>query len=571
MKKWIRWQGLGLFAVFVALIAFFWLLFIDGFVERMFESQGSKLVKARVDLDKADVTLFPAGLKLYGLQITNPDEPMRNGLEIDRLAMSIDSLRLFKRKIIIDEITAQGVQFNTPRKKSGALKKSAAQKKKAAEKKSQTGFTLPNLQIPDVKDVLSKETLKSLELAKNYEDQVNAEKEKWQQQLAGLPDKKKLNQYKERLNKIKSSSGFAGLLGGAAELAAIQKEIKADLDQLKKAQTDFSGVSDTYKKRLSKLKNAPQLDINRLVNKYSLSSTGLSNVSGLLFGSKTGNMVRQALSWYEKAQPLLERSKETKKDTEVVKPVRGKGAWVRFKEQEPLPEFLIRKINASVKIEAGEFDGVIKNVTPDQDVLGVPMTLTFAGDSLKGLRSLRCEGVFNHVNTSLPEDTLNLRINGYSLKKAPLSDDAAFPVTLDSGLVDLSVRSKLRRQDIDANVMANMRSVKLLADISQQSDAVYKAVAGALSGVSNVSATAKVTGTIDDYTVNLRSDIDTILKQAIGNTLKKQTAKFEKELKNAVMAQVKGPLAGATNSFSGLGGISNELTDRLQIGGNLLR
>ena len=569
MKKWIRWHGLRIFAAFVVVIALFWFLFIDVFVERMIENQGSKLVGARVDLDKADVTLLPAGLTLFGLQITNPDEPMRNGVEIDRLALSIDPVHLLQRKIIIGEMAADGIQFDTPRKKSGAIKKIA--KKKPAREKKYTGFKLPNIQIPDVNEVLSKEDLKSIELAKNYEQEVNAEKEKWQQQLAELPDQKKFNQYKDRLKKVKSSSGFAGLLGGAAELTAIQKEIQADLDKLKQARNDFSNISDTYQKRLAQLKNTPQQDINNLLDKYSLSATGLANVSGLLFGSKTSNMVRQALAWYEKAQPLLERRKEKKKSAEVVKPVRGKGVWVRFQEQNPLPDFLIRKIHASVKIEAGEFNGEIRNITPDQDILGTPLAFTFAGDSLQGLRSIRCDGVLDHVDPDRPHDTLNIQISGYSLKKTVLSDDVHFPVTLDSGLIDLSVRTVLRRQNIDARLNTTMKSLKLQTDSTQHSDAVYKAVTGVLSDINSLSASAEVTGTLDDYDVKLRSDIDHMLKQAIGKTMKNQTAAFEKELKTAVMTKVKEPMAGATNGFSGLENISNELTDRLQLGGNLLR
>lgn len=570
MKAIIRWQGLGVFGFVAALICFFLLFFIDGFIKGIIEKQGSALVGARVELAEADLSFFPAGLQLYRLQITNPDKPLRNIVEIDRLAMSIDTMRLLQRKIIIDEMTVEGIRPDTPRKKSGALPEYTARQKAAAPGDAKKGFKVPSLQIPNVKEVLGKEKLASLELAKNYQEQIKADKLKWQQQLAELPNKEKLAQYKERLNKVKSSSGLAGLLGGATELLAVKKELQADLDRLRTAKKDFAEVSASYKKRLAELQKAPRQDIKRLVDKYSLSGKGLANLSSLLFGAKTGNIVEQVLSWYAKAQPLLERRKEKKDGSEIVKPVRGKGVWVRFEEREPLPDFLIRKIAASVQIAAGSFDGTIKNITPDQDVLGTPLSFTFAGDSLQGLRSISFDGILDHVNPAQPRDSVNLELIDFVLKKAVLSDDENLPVTINSGLVDLSVQVVLQQRDLNADVLANLKSANFTAAPPQQSDAISQAIAGALSDITNVSARAKVTGTIDDYSIELSSDLDNILKQAVASTIKSQTARFEQDLKDGVMAKVKGPLAAATGSFSDFGSISKELTARLQASGNLM-
>ena len=61
MKKWIRWKGLAAFVVVTAVVSLLWFLLIDGFVERMIERTGTRLNGARVELDDADLTLFPRG------------------------------------------------------------------------------------------------------------------------------------------------------------------------------------------------------------------------------------------------------------------------------------------------------------------------------------------------------------------------------------------------------------------------------------------------------------------------------------------------------------------------------
>jgi uncharacterized protein (TIGR03545 family) len=570
MKAIIRWQGLGVFGFVAALICLFTLFFIDTIIKGIIEKQGSALVGARVELAEADLTFFPAGLQLSRLQITNPDKPLRNIVEIDRIAMAFDAVKLLQRKIIIDQMAMEGIRPDTPRRKSGALPEYSARKKTTTPGSSKEGFQAPKLQIPDIKEILAKEKLASLELAKSFQAQIKEDTLKWRQQLAELPDESKLAQYKERLNKVKSSSGLAGLLGGATELLAVRKEIQADLDRLQTARKDIVEVSASYKKRLAELQNAPRQDIKRLVDEYSLSGKGLANLSSLLFGAKTGDIIEQALAWYAKAQPLLERSKEKKDGSEIVKPLRGKGIWVRFEEREPLPDFLIRNIAASVEIAAGSFEGTIKNVTPDQDVLGAPLSFTFAGDSLQGLRAISFDGVLDHVNPARSRDTVNLEIIGYGLGETVLSDDENLPLTINSGLVDLAVQAVFQQHDINAELAAKLQSATFTAPPPQQSGVISQAIAGALSNTTNLTASARITGTIDDYNIELSSDLDSILKQAVANSIKGQTARFKQDLKDGVMDKVKGPLAAATGSFSDFGSIAKELTTRLQVGDNLL-
>ncbi|MFN2366943.1 MAG: TIGR03545 family protein, partial [Desulfurivibrionaceae bacterium] len=370
MKKIIRWQGLAYFGILLALLCFFTFFFIDNFIARQIEKLGSAMVGAKVELEEADLSFFPAGLELSRLQVTNPDQPMRNAVEIDRIAMTINALRLLEKKIIIEEMAAEGIRPDTPRQKSGALSKYTARSEEPSPEKPEKGFKIPDLEIPDAKEVLAREKLESLELAADYRSKIEKETARWQERLAGLPDQEKLNDYQKRVEELKGGSDLAGLIGGATELVALRKEIHADLDRLRAARDEFRTTSESYREDLDELKNAPRRDLERLVAKYTPSSEGLANLSTLIFGDKTGNIVRKSLFWYEKAQPLLARAKEKRGDNKVVKPVRGDGVWVKFEEKNPVPEFLIRRIAASAEIEAGRFDGTIINVTPDQDILG---------------------------------------------------------------------------------------------------------------------------------------------------------------------------------------------------------
>lgn len=134
MKKLIRWPGLIAFVVLVGGLAGFWLLFADAIVKGIIERRGTAMVGAKVEIAGLDLTLVPAGMRISGLAVTDPDSPMTNAVEIGEMVMTVDSGRLLRRKLIIDEMGIEGMRFGTARSVSGAVKKRTADRPKNAEK-----------------------------------------------------------------------------------------------------------------------------------------------------------------------------------------------------------------------------------------------------------------------------------------------------------------------------------------------------------------------------------------------------------------------------------------------------
>ncbi len=216
MKRWIRWQGLVVFAAVLILGCVFWFLVVDSLVKWSIEKLGSRAVGAKVELAKADLSLFPAGLTLQGLQVTNPNEPMKNAVEIARIACTMDGLNLLRRKVIIPEMRLEGVRLGTPRTHSGALPKAEPLPSQKKERKTFPALEIPSFDLPSVEKILQKEGLKSVQLVESFRSDVTAEKEKWPKRLAELPDQKKIEDYRKRVKKLRSSTdrGVGGIAGG---------------------------------------------------------------------------------------------------------------------------------------------------------------------------------------------------------------------------------------------------------------------------------------------------------------------------------------------------------------------
>ena len=139
--RWIRWPGVIAFAVITALLAAVWWLLVDGLIECAIERAGTQAVGAKVELAAADLTLFPLGLTLNGLEVTDPDAPMTNAVEVQRISFLMDGLNLLRRKVLVNEMTVDGVRFGTPRKTSGAIGK---QEPGVVQKIASTRFVLPS-------------------------------------------------------------------------------------------------------------------------------------------------------------------------------------------------------------------------------------------------------------------------------------------------------------------------------------------------------------------------------------------------------------------------------------------
>jgi uncharacterized protein (TIGR03545 family) len=566
----IRRSGVIAFVVVTALLAAVWWLLVDGMIECAIERAGTQAVGAKVELAAADLTLLPLGLTLTGLQVTDSDEPMTNAVEVSRISFLMDGLNLLRRKVIINEMTVDGVRFGTPRKTSGAIGK---QEPGMARKIARTKFVLPSAQIPDVKEILSKEELQSLKLAETLRADIQAEQDRWKQQMAELPNKAKFDDYKQRLEKVKSAGkgGLGGIVGGAGEAAAIQKDLGRDLDNMTTAKKTFDSNLAQFRKRLDEATKAPEEDLRRIRDKYTLSPQGLANMSSALIEGPLGGGIETTLRWYARLQPYLQSGGEHKGAAEIVKPLRGKGVDVRFKEQAPLPDVLIRTAKIGLDLPAGLVSGTIRNITAEQHLLGAPTTFEFAGDNLTGLQSVKLDGEINRIDPAMPHDAGTLNVRGYRLLDLALSTDENLPISVQEAWTDFDLKAGLRGDALNAGLAATLQSVKIAVGAKPDAGAIAKAVASALSDVKGLHLKADVAGTVKQYDIRVSSDLDQVLKQALGRQMQEQTGKFESQLRAAIAEKAAKPLGDLKTGFGSLAGVGDELTSRIQQAGSLTK
>ena len=565
MKKWIRWPGLIVFAGVVLILIGFWWLLVDSLVERMIEKGGTRLVGAKVELGKADLALFPPGLALKDLHITNPKQPMTNMVEAGSIDLAIEANHLLRRSLIISLMTVDNLRFNTDRKTSGAT----ASEPPASETPDQAGdskskaFEMPSLAVPDVKEILAREELQTVAAADDLKKDIMAFREKWQNRLDELPDQDTFEQYEERLDKLgKAKKSITSVLGAAGEAKAISDDVTQDLEELKRAKKDLETELASLKKRAAHLKRLPAEDYQHLRNKYNLSSGGAVNITQMLFGDKAGQYLKLFLDGYHTLKPFLEMKPATPDGQQETKPVRGKGVDVHFAVGDQPPPFLVRLARVSATIPSGDISGEIQNLTPFQALLGKPLDFTFSGENLEGLKNINVEGVMDHVDPQKTSDRVFAVIAGLQVKE----DNVQRPVYLEKGLANLELKADLISNRIDAQLQAAVSSASIAVAASGGDGQLERTLQEALKSISAFDLQVDIEGETDDYRVNISSNIDDTLKGAMGKQLKKSAGAFEKSLNDAIADKARKPLSEASGQMSGLDSIEDELTSRLGLG-----
>lgn len=550
--KWIRWRGLIAFFIIIAVVSAFWFLLIDGIIERFIEKKGTAIVGAKVELDKADLSLFPLGLTLIGLQVTDPGSPMRNAVEAGRIAFLMDGMNLLLRKVTIDEMTVSGVRLNTPRKSSGAVEKPAP------GRHEEPPFL--TFSIPDVDEVLKKEDLESIRLAGELEAHVKEDREKYEKALKSLPDEKRIEAYEERFERIKGKAKTpAEILARANDLIALRDDIKADAGLVKTLASDVGKTASYYRERVEFAAGAPARDVKRLTEKYALTQQGLMNLSKVFFGGQIYAWTDKLLMWRDRVDKV---SRVYKAEPEVEVKPRGRGADVRFPESDPVPDFLIRKALVSVNIPSGDISGEVLDITGDMQITGRPVKFRFSGTRLKGLDSMSLIGEVNRVVPQAAKDFARFDVKGYRINDFILSEGGSLPIAFRKGLADLSVNANIRDFKFDAGLKAAFSGLDLAAGKADEKNPFLRAAGEALSDVKGFGLNASVDGTVDNYGLAISSDLDQVLRESAGRVVAKKAAVFQAELAEEINSKVAGPLRQASAQLSSITGIQKELDER---------
>lgn len=530
MKNYIRWSGLGIFALISALLVAFFMLAAGPLVKYAIESAGSAAAGAKVEVAEVKLGFDPLTLDIRGVQIADKDAPMQNLMSFKRAVANVEFFPLLLGQGIMDDVALEGVAFNTPRKTSGALAKkpelTAQEKAELAKEKAAAeadSFKL-EVELPSADEILAREPLATVQQGEAFQQAFKSHQADINSRLAAVPDNNALKQYEKELKQLTSGKfkSVKDFEERKKAFEALQARFKNDQLALQQARDAIKAGQQELSSLWPLLKDAPGQDFTTLKNKYTADALGAGNLSALLFGSEAGYWAKQGLYYYGKLKPLLASDK--KELAEEQKQKRPEGRFVVFPSDKSQPGFWLKNLHFDAALAIGQVDVRVTDITPDQAAIKRATVATVSGQNLPAMQQLVARAVFDHRG-AVGRDDLELSINDWRIKG------------MDLGMAGL----KMQQASLNLRSHASISGGELNADgrltvqnsqfSTKDKTLLDKELLAALEQVNTFSVDGKASGKLGAPDTSISSDLDDQLNNAFNARIKQKQQQLEQELR----------------------------------------
>lgn len=546
----VRWWGAGLFVALTVPVAVFGLFFMDTVLKSQLESALSKPVGMQASIERLHTSLSPLSMTIEGIQIPDAKDPMKNSLEIERVAFNLDFAHLFHKKILIEEMTIGGVKLQTTRKAPAKKLPAPPPPPKEPEEPGVVSRFAADVadRLPDPKTVAKEETSESKAESERIQKRLEEIQAYWDQTAKTKFDKKALGdleaEYKTleaRAGKIKNEKELKALLDDAKafnkKVADRQKEYTALIEQFNADQKEAKALMDH-------LQALPGGNYEMLRQKYSFDTEGAFNMAGTLLGEDVQENLLLAREWYEKLSPYLKTAQTLKaqvKGEPLPKPERGKGRTVRFEEFNPRPEWLVQKAGFDLTTAQGSrLMGSLTGATDNQMITRQPMVVAVKSLQGAGYDTLSFLWV-SERRKAVGEDTLEWVIGG--MEKPATRVDKLF---MEPAKADWTLQALIKEGRLEGKGRLRFDQTRLGLDNPRSE--IEKLLDRTLGGVTRFDVDLMLSGRPLAPKIDLKTDLDNQLKNRFQAELEKRKKEFEARLKAEVQAAFEAQLkkAGAS-------------------------
>jgi uncharacterized protein (TIGR03545 family) len=582
--KMIRWAGLVVFIVIVGLITIFSLFFLDGIIKGIVEDRASLAVGAKVEIGDLRSKIFGLSVDIQDLQVANPEEPMRNSVEVGSLAFDLGAAPLLKKKIVIERMKVLDLAWNTPRKTSGALSPRLQKKLEAGKKPSDLGAkgekrieecVLPNFSIlADLKKRSPEELLKGVNLQSaaflgDYPKKVSAAKETWEKRLKELPTREEIEKDVKSFQTLKDQrpKDLTQLPAYLEKVKALQKKINDTQKTLTTAQQEFQTEMNTLKTSLQEVEKLKNADVKTVMAKLGVQIPSATDLICVLLGKEVAHKVDWALGMYRKLSQYTSKGKP-KEEKEKPKPVpRMKGMDVRFPITRGYPDFLLELAEFSARPDMKKASGVfafeklageLRGLTSHPAIYGKPTLFKLNGSMAGNLaKDFVLAGQLDHRKT-VAEDRIDLNIKELRMEQAGTAGSQESPLRLASALLNVNGSLGVKGEALDGRLLLNVLNPKVAVESSA-------AILGDLfKNMGSFDLSLAIGGTLDQPSLGLSSSATKTLTSGLENLVQKEMKGLQDGIKNVISSRVDKDLTANRNEVSGLEKlIQGELSSRL--------
>jgi len=554
----MRKKYLLFLAVPIVLIIAFCYFFLDGIVEKNIEEAGEEIIGAKVEIDNLKISFFPIGIKWDALHVANPNSTWENLFETKNVKFEMDANQLLRGKYIIETIEVHNLVIGTKRTTDGALP--AGKKRQSIISSAERNFT--NLAEATLKKTLGAnpvfdinklksgfnpdsliagfdiKTIKNIDTLKKKVDNAIA---KWNGIKSDYEKtKNKLTDIETGIKAINVNelNNAQNILSAISTVDNALKTVNDVTATINKTGTTAKGIINTAAASVDSIDNFIKSDYERLKNAARIPSISMPGVAQLLVGSEMYERIKKYLYWVDLARTNI---KKYTPEPEIEKPPRFEGQDIKFPVERGYPKLWIKNVlltygdDSKIVKDYLKAKGEAKNITDNQKVTGVPMTVSLEG-TMDDQRKLSLTGLFDRrKDVSVDEYTATLA--GVPMEEFKIGNSDFLPSSIKNALLTSSVKITVPGNNFDSKIKFDISKVLVQFQTAPKNIA-ESIVQEVLKGINSFSVELRLWSTGGDFDIALATDLDEKISQKLTGVIGKEFQKLQDDLKAKFYAYV---------------------------------
>lgn len=533
------------FILAVSAVVYF---FVDRWIESAIETSIESVTGAKAEIDDLHLSFIPLEITWKRLQIANPYNTKTNALETGKVKFGVDFNQLLRKKIIIERIDVDGLQILSKRATDGALPDE--ERKKSTFYRAEKSFTqsyrkafdelmenVPRFDLNDIKRNFNPDSLiKLLDLQTYYyADSLGKKVAETSGQWNDIVNQYKRNKNKliEQLEEIKKIDPKS-LNNAQNILAAIEKADKG-YQALKQIKTEYEERFDEIKREAMYYKNAfdtlrkiSSEDFEKLKRMARLPDIKSPKLAPVIIGNE---IQERAMNYIAYAELINASVQKYKPEPDYEKPPRFEGQNIEFPAEGRYPDLWIKKIKVNGGTPGGGIfvgEGIIENVSDNQNLTGEPITFKLEGE-LSNSRRVLISGTIERRNFR-KTDKYTVELRGVPVGKIKLGAKKFLPAEINSAL--LSTKADIFINENNLNVILdNTFSNMILFFEKQPESIVERIVYNALNNINNLSATLRFWINGGKYDISLGTNLDEEIAAGVRKSIGQEVERLKSTLK----------------------------------------
>jgi uncharacterized protein (TIGR03545 family) len=556
-----RWKALYAIGAALVLLGLYCTILLDLNLRSGFESFGSALNQAQVNIGSLHTRLFKGELTIENLEITNDREPTRNLIQIDKIAINVVLEPLLRRKLIVHQINISGVHYNTERKVPGNLPADDISRLgPPLMERVATGFysqvrgelgenplkTLGALLTGvdmGTKVAMSKNELQSIRTIATLRQRIDATETNWKDLIARMPSADSIISAQDTMKELKKAQSEHAIADAevTGKLHAINDKLlgqKADssaawatiVEQSRGVQTDFE--------RMGVLLDQ---DVRMLKSRLKLPRLDYDDLTSALFGPVMLGYLERATYWTDLSRRRMPVASQVGQVTVVPQPGTGGGVNYHFSKRAAYPAFLIYQVQIHSKSTVTDptlvdVDGSIKGITSDPWVYSEPLALSLTVDyPTKQVSKAHLEGTIDHTGT-VPREELTFTAASLPITGLPINDAGDVQLTLSRGTAAVKAVMALQDSDLNASINANVTDARF--QINSRFKEIQTVIENSVASAPSFEITGKLAGKLDALAYSSSSEVGRKLASDLRYEFKHQIGAIEDDLRKNILDEI---------------------------------